>query len=182
MVEHEDKTWSLERDADMAAMLRELPNGIGFMGSDRYDELDEDVQRELTFTPILETAIRFALATSEPKVERLTTKLARVEPLVIATSYKRRTIATIAGMWGMSLAETAEFVEPVYFGGSIESKPALIPRVDGVFDIISSGVTAAVNRLTIVADNLGTMSLGAVWRSDVPLGADSCLAMETIGE
>lgn len=167
MADEGEKSWSLERDADMAAMLWELPNGLGFMGSDRYDELDDDTQSWLTFTPIVSTAIRFALATCEAKVVHLTTKLARVEPLVIATSYQKKTMTTIANIWGASLAETAELVEPLYFGGSIESKPALIPRVDGIFDIIDSGATTTANRLTIIADNLGTMSLGAVWRSDV---------------
>jgi ATP phosphoribosyltransferase len=167
MVASDDKSWSLERDADMAAMLWELPNGLGFMGSDRYDELDDTVRNWLAFTPIVSTAIRFAVATSEPKAERMAAKLERAQPLVIATSYKKKTVATIADMWDMGLAETAELVEPLYFGGSIESKPDLIPRVDGVLDIIDRGTTMAANRLTVIADNLGTVSVGAVWRSDV---------------
>jgi ATP phosphoribosyltransferase len=167
MAATDGKSWSLERDADMAAMLWELPNGLGFMGSDRYDELDEDVQSWLAFAPIVSTAIRFAVATSEAKAERMATKLARVEPLVIATSYAKKTVATLADMWDMDPTEAADLVEPLYFGGSIESKPDLIPRVDGVLDIIDQGTTMAANRLTIIADNLGTVSVGAVWRSDV---------------
>jgi ATP phosphoribosyltransferase len=147
----------------MVAILRELPNGLGFMGSDRYEELEDSVQGWLRFMPISATAIRFAVATSEAKAERLETKLERGSPLVIATSYPKKTVATIADIWGTTPEQASPLVEPLYFGGSIESKPAQIPRVDGILDIIDSGATAAANRLTIIADNLGTMSLGAVW-------------------
>jgi ATP phosphoribosyltransferase len=169
MAEEDDRTWCLDRDGDMVGLLRELPGSIGFMGSDRYDELEDSDREAVAFTPILATLIRFAVATCEEKAERIAAKLERVEPLVVATTYRKKTVAVIADIWRTTPEEAATYVETLYFGGSIESKPKQIPRVDGVLDIIDSGATMAANKLTIVRDNLGTVSVGAVWsRNDKP--------------
>ena len=101
----------------MAALLRELPGSVGFMGSDRYDELDDEDREAIIFEPIATPPIRYAAA----------------------------------------------YVEPLYFGGSLESKPIQIPRVDGILDVVNTGASIDANRLTIVRDNLGLVSLGAVW-------------------
>lgn len=150
----------------MAGLIQELPNSIGFMGSDRYEELDKATQEQIRFCPVASTAIRFAIATTAPKVESLEDKLARIEPLVIATTYPNKAVSVVAELWDVAVEEAEEYVEPLYFGGSLESKPRQIPRVDGVFDIIDSGATVRANNLTVVADNLGSVTLGAVWRSD----------------
>lgn len=150
----------------MAGLIQELPNSIGFMGSDRYEELDEATQERIRFCPVVSTAIRFAIATTTPKAETLRSKLVRIEPLVIATTYPNKAVNVVAEMWDVATQEAEEYVEPLYFGGSLESKPKQIPRVDGVFDIIDSGATVRANNLTIVADNLGSVTLGAVWRND----------------
>lgn len=150
----------------MATMLRELPTAVGFMGKDRYDELSAETRAWLWFYPLVRTAIHFVLATNEPKVERLTTKLERVKPLVIATSYPNATIAAIADIWEASTEEAAALVEPLYFGGSVESKPVQIPRVDGIFDLVDTGATLEAQQLKIVRRNLGTMVVGAVWNNN----------------
>lgn len=151
----------------MPTLLEECPGAVGFMGSDRYDELDEDVRRRMEFYPVAQTAIRFAMATTKSKVERLKSKLERPEPLVIATSYPRRAQAAIAQKRPTYVSFVAPPIEAIVFGGSIESKPEQIERVDGIFDIVDTGNTIRANDLQFVADNMGKVALGAVWRRDV---------------
>jgi ATP phosphoribosyltransferase len=160
----ETTDWGLDRDGDMVALLEEQPDAVGFMGSDRYNELSEDTRAWLQFYPIAETAIRFAAATIPEKVSAASAKFEKEEPLVIATTYPNQAVAAIADLWQADLEETAAMVEPVYFGGSLESKPRQIPRVDAIFDVVDTGQTMRANNLIIVADQLGTLSVGAVWR------------------
>lgn len=152
----------LARDADMDTLLDEFPAAVGFMGSDRYSEFDRDIQQRLAFCPIAETGIRYALATTQDKEPILTNKLLCPQPLVIATSYKRAAIRAINALRGPG----GPLVETVGLGGSVEAAPQMIPRVDAIFDVVDTGNTIAANDLTIVADDLGQLLLGAVWRRD----------------
>ena len=158
------KGWGLDRDGDMVGLLEEQPDAIGFMGSDRYNELSGDIKTWLRFYPIADTAIRFAAATIPEKVSATSAKLEREEPLVIATTYPNQAVTAIANLWQADSEEAAALVEPVYFGGSLESKPRQISRIDAIFDVVDTGRTMQANNLTIVADDLGTLSVGAVWR------------------
>lgn len=148
----------------MATMLRECPRSMGFMGSDRYYELDEDIQEWIRFMTVADTAIRFAMATVNEKVESTLAKLERPQELVIATTYPRKAVAAVAELWQVDAAEASSFVEPVYLGGSLESKPRQVARVDAILDVVDTGRTIVANELTVVADDLGTIDVGAVWR------------------
>ncbi len=148
----------------MVGLLEEQPDAIGFMGSDRYNELSDVTKSWLRFYPVATTEIRFAAATIQEKASATSSKLDRVEPLVIATTYPNQAVSAIAELWQTEPEESAALVEPVYFGGSLESKPRQIPRVDAIFDVVDTGRTMAANDLVIVADNLGSVTLGAVWR------------------
>lgn len=150
----------------MATMIRELPKAMGFMGSDRFFELNEETRNQLNFSPVAETAIRFAMATTPSKSDGVNEKIVNTRPMVIATTYPRRTLEAISGMWETSAAEAAEYVETIYFGGSLESKPKQIERVDAIIDVVDSGATLAANDLLVVRDRLGEVELGAVWRND----------------
>lgn len=148
----------------MVAMLQECPNAVGFMGSDRYNELGEEVQAEVEFCPVVQTAIRFALATCVSKQEIVIEKIELGEPLVVATSYPRAASQALADIYGVKPEKTGEIVETVEFGGGLESKPVLIPRIDAFFDVVDSGRTLIANRCRILFDDLGRLTVGAVWR------------------
>lgn len=133
-------------------MLKECPRAIGFMGSDRYGELDDAEQEWLRFVPLAETAIRFALATSENKVARLANKQSSGESIVVATSYPKAVDRQFGAL-----------AIPLVLGGSLESKPQLIGRVDAIYDVVHTGNTIRANNLKIVMDNLGSVTVGAVY-------------------
>ncbi|HVX56193.1 MAG TPA: hypothetical protein VHA37_00540 [Candidatus Saccharimonadales bacterium] len=146
----------------MEAWLEEFPGAVGFMGSDRFEELSSESRERLEFCPVDKTDIRFALATTEAKAPVLVNKLLCPQPIVLATSYRRQAKLAVEAMCGPA----GPLVDIFYLGGSVEPAPAKAPRVDAVFDVVDTGRTMATENLVIVADNLDALTLGAVWRND----------------
>jgi ATP phosphoribosyltransferase len=151
----------LARDGDMDTLLDEFPDAIGFMGSDRFNELDEATRQRLEFCPVDETGIRFVMATTQNKAPALVSKLLCPQPVVLATSYRQQAKMAVEAMCGPA----GPIVDTLYLGGSVEAAPRTIDRVDAIFDVVDTGSTIAAENLTIVADNLGVLTLGAVWRN-----------------
>jgi ATP phosphoribosyltransferase len=169
---HSDgKDWMLTRDGDMTTCLEEKPTGLGFMGSDRFRELRyKGPPARYAFYPLVETAIRFAFATTPEKVDRFQAKIEGCQDLVIATTYPRGAREGINELGdaarlaqGVSARDVGmSHVETLDIDGSVEAAPAMFERVDAVFDVVDTGRTIDDNESTIVFDNLGRLSVGAI--------------------
>ncbi len=154
-----NKQFGLRRDKDIPQILTRCRDvyALGFLGNDTYEELEGDVQAKLGFRPMIDTQARFALATLQPRRAEIGTRINDGEPLVVATSYPARS-QRIAQRLGFSIKEL------VVFGGSVEASLQDDPSVDVIVDIVSSGNTLRDNNLEIVIDELGGVTLGAVWQ------------------
>jgi ATP phosphoribosyltransferase len=154
----------LARDADMFTCLEGRSDGLGFVGTDVWNELAFDRKQKFPFLQVAEASnVRLALLTTEEKVAPFQRKLARAEPLLIATTYPAGARAAITGL-GQQVAGRYIPVETMDINGSIEGAPTIFPQVDAVYDIVESGRTAEENGVQIVYDDLAPVALGAVVR------------------
>lgn len=129
------------------------------MGSDTYGELDPRTQNNIAYTEIATTGMRFALAARTERAGEIAAKIQRGETLDIATSNPRAAKRCVGALGGSPLRIVTTM------GGAVETAPYLMPDIDGIFDLAVSGKTIAANGLKIVADNLLSVSLGAVWQT-----------------
>lgn len=170
------KDWMLTRDADMAACLDRRPEGMGFIGTDNLGEMPEEERAGFAFLEVTDIDGRFALLTTEEKVEPLANKLGQAESVQIATTYPQGARVAVGGL--MARFPGAEpRVNTLDIDGSIEAAPTIFPEVDGVYDIVETGRTAEENGVVIVRDNLAGVTLGAIarieqaTRAGIPLGS-----------
>ena len=150
------RQFALVRDKDIASCLNS-DQRIGFMGSDTYGELSPEDRAEVLFRPLADTALRFTLASPVSKARITQEKIDKGEELNIVTSYPRATE-------GFSDKLGAKLRIVSVLGGSVEIAPVLFDDVDAVIDITETGATLEQNDMKIVVDNLGAISVGAVWR------------------
>jgi len=141
----------------MPGVLIRRPDTIGFFGSDTFGELDENQSSQLEFEPVIQTEIRFALGGLSTEVKRIRQVISSGGDLVIATSYPRQA-RRIANTLGFYLSDVIEL------GGSVEAAPYILREVDAIIDVVDSGQTLKENNLSVVADNLGKLAIGAIWR------------------
>lgn len=160
----------LARDGDMLACLRGCNAGLdlgrvglGFMGSDRFQEMRQESRLSIGFLAVTQTDTRFALATTEEKAADLREKVAGSSPLVIATTYPKAAKAAIRKIQDSQPKEGYSRVSTFDINGSVEAAPRVFKRVDAVFDLVETGETMAANGLTPIYDNLGQLTVGAVW-------------------
>lgn len=160
-----DKRFALIRDKDMAGSLTR-DDQIGFLGSDTYGELTKEQQRNLVYTPLAETALRFTLAAPNESADRIAERIAAGKKVSIATSYPR-TVRQLAKQNGLKLSTKRTM------GGSVEVAPIMFEDIDAVVDLTDSGETLRQNGMTILRDNLGAVTLGAVWLAPPPSQPDT---------
>lgn len=153
------------RDADMFTCLEGRPDGIGFVGTDVWNELPSDRKRMFPFLKVADLPVRLALLTTEEKAELFRRKLARAEPLLIATTYPSGARVALNGL-AQQVAGRCIPLDTFDINGSIEGAPTIFPQVDAVYDIVESGRTAEENGLEIVYDDLAPVTLGAVALKD----------------
>ncbi len=154
-----DKRFALLRDGDIPTLLRESDRPqIGFIGSDSFGELTDRAQASLNFRPLADMAVRFALASPKGNCKNVQKKLELGDTINVATSYPRAT-KSFVGQIGVP------FKIVTSPRGSIEALPFVRNDVDAVIDLVKSGDTLRANGLNIVADNLGKVAIGAVWKS-----------------
>jgi len=155
------------RDTDTFTCLEGRPDGMGFVGTDVWNELPSDRKQMFPFLKIADLPVRLAFLTTEEKAGPFRRKLARAEPLLIATTYPVGAKVAINGL-GQQVAGRCVPVETFDINGSIEGAPATFPQVDAVYDIVESGRTAEENGLEIVYDDLAPVTLGAVALKERP--------------
>lgn len=126
-----------------------MPQAVGFMASDNFDEMPESVTDELLFCDVASSPSTFVLATT---VERATSL--RQGPISIATSYPR--------LAQRALVERGYDVADMFVAdGSIEAADGL---VDAIVDVCNTGKTLGANSYVVVERDLCAVSLGIVVR------------------
>jgi ATP phosphoribosyltransferase len=124
------------------------------MGSDAWLGQDIKLVRRLCAVSLFALdGVRFALSTLEDKADAVRQKRANGEPLMVAAVYP--------GLARKVLGEATNVVK--FTDGGLEALPRVLPQLDGTFDLVESGKTAADNDLVIVEDNLYQVTLDAVW-------------------
>jgi ATP phosphoribosyltransferase len=100
--------------------------------------------------------VRFALMSLPEKAEAVQRKLEGGSPVLIGTTYPE-TVGAIALSKQVNLQ-----IEAVY-GGQIEKLPRLLPRLDGVIDLIDTGASKDAQGLVVVRDDLKSVGLCGMW-------------------
>jgi ATP phosphoribosyltransferase len=148
----------LQRDKDIPRLVDCLgPGSFGLMGSDAWIGLEPAVGQRLARQSLFVLdGVRFALAVRRDGVASVNAKRRSGEPLRVAAVYA-------------DLARTALGKDTTVISltaGGLEALPQLFPDIDGTFDLVESGRTAAENGLVIVEDNLVPVTLDAVWAAN----------------
>ncbi|HTB49068.1 MAG TPA: hypothetical protein VK712_03225 [Verrucomicrobiae bacterium] len=143
----------------MPLLLLRSRASLGFMGSDKFNELDSRTQEQLQFAPLIQTNIEFILATLSPRASRLDGQIASGEDLTIATTYPKKS-RWVAAKLGCGIREI------VPLNGAVESVQLDDPSIDGIVEVMDSGDTLRDNSLSIVVRDLGFVAIGAVWKRE----------------
>jgi ATP phosphoribosyltransferase len=124
------------------------------MGSDAWLCQDPALRDTVASEPLFVLdGVRFALSTLRNRAATVWAKRAAGEPLTVAAVYP--------ALARQALGNQTEVVSLTE--GGLEALPALMPDIDGTFDLVESGRTAAENDLVVVEDNLVPVTLDAVW-------------------
>lgn len=146
----DNKLFSLQREKNIPKLLRRLGAsgiaGIGFMGSDNFDELPAQGNC-LDFVPLSPSVSRVVLAALD--VARVTTK----KPLTIATSFPILAQRVLPKY-------RYEIGEIVVVDGSVEAMPELFPDIDAVFELCVTGETLKAHGLTVVQSDMAKIAVG----------------------
>jgi ATP phosphoribosyltransferase len=149
------------RDKDVPGLLldTDLPNSFGLVGSDTFTELDARVRSQLSSTElnIATQGVRFALLSTPQRLASTRFKMRQGHRISVATSYPQ-TVEVINKRFKCNI------VVDTLCGGQSEKLPRLLPRLDGVIDIVETGASFRKQDLIIAADNLLPVSLTALWR------------------
>ena len=134
------------KDKDVPTDVLEYGN-YGFAGSDVIDEYGQNslVVEKLAVVP----NCRLALLTTTDKRADVQAKLDQGECLSVGTSYPTLTRSVLGPQASIDIQRS----------GSIESLPGRFPWLDGVVEIVRSGDSAAMNGLSVVADDLYQVTL-----------------------
>ena len=141
-----DFQMSVVKDKDVLSDVRET-RGIGFVGSDVTSEID--AQGLQTKAICVVSGLRYALLAKPDSADATRRKFVTGEPLVIGTSYP---------IMAAELLGEATIIGKLRHG-SIEGLPWRFPWLDAIFELVRSGDSAVANGLSVVADDLATVSL-----------------------
>lgn len=150
------KDFARVREKDIGRLVTVCPGSMGFMGSDTFESLNDDIRSKLRFESLVETAVRFALLAPSETAGEVQAKLVKGEPLDVVTSFQKL-------WWNLAGSRQWKLGRTLELGGSIEVMPRLLPGYDAAYEIVDSGKSMERERLDIVADNLGTLAVGSVW-------------------
>jgi ATP phosphoribosyltransferase len=144
---------ALQRDKTIPILVDRL-GGLGVMGSDAWLTQTKGLRARLASTSLFTlNGVRFALCAPQNRAQAVEEKLQAGQPLRVVAAY--RELARQALGPGTQVLRVAD--------GGLEALPRLFPGLDGTFDLVETGETAADNGLVIVRDNLVPVTLDAVW-------------------
>jgi len=148
------------REGDIPSLLLDpdIERGFGLAGSDSIAEISPRLRAQLRIEDLGRSIsnLRFALMALVPNTETVRKKIDAGDPIIIGTS-NPATVGAIA------LNTAIDFQVSAVYGGQIEKLPRLLPRLDGIIDLVDSGKSCRDQGLEVVLDDLQTVTLCGLW-------------------
>jgi ATP phosphoribosyltransferase len=164
-----DRVYRLKRDKEIVTNVAYSEfDTFGLVGSDAVEEGFIDrfngpspIRAELVAAI---RGLRFALATTGGKLDKVKSKFEKGEPFTIVTSYPNIARFALGGCGAQVVDLWGEDKVPL---GGIETYPDQYPyKVDAIFELVRSGDSLRDNGLEIIADNLMDVDLMMVYKGE----------------
>ncbi len=139
------------KDKDVPAEVEGADSGsTGYCGSDVLDEFEDDLREKFQARAVRRIGnLRYTVAARPDKLANVTAKLDHSEPICLGTSYPR----------AMKKILGARAVPAIFRQGCVEGLPWRFEKLDGIFELVDSGISLKENGLIIVQDDFARINL-----------------------